>query len=338
MRILIVDDSTELRALISRILRNSGFEEIAEAASAEETYEQIGLAASNVRFLRPVDLIIMDIDLPGASGIEACAQIKSDSRFSDVPIMMVTGSRDMTLLQESFEAGASDYITKPIHPVELVSRLRSIGMLKAETERRIAKERQLLAVKQELEKANSELKRLSLLDGLTGIYNRRYFDQVLQREWDRAKRDRIPLSVALADIDYFKKYNDTYGHQLGDACLIAVAGALQDAAKRSTDLVARYGGEEFSAILPDLDYEQALAMGQRLNRAVAELNVKHSASKASPFVTVSVGIATIVPSADQELPQLVGQADKALYKAKAAGRNVAVHARDLVLATRNASL
>lgn len=337
MRILIVDDSAELRALINRVLRRGGFAEIDEAASAEELYELIGLGASNVRLLHPVDAILLDIDLPGTNGIDACRRIKSDVRFRDVPIVMVTGSSDMGLLHQSFEAGACDFITKPLHPVELLARLRSVGRLKAEMERRVERERELLAVKKALEEANSELKRLSLADGLTGIFNRRYFDRVLRWEWNRAQRGNRPLSLVLLDIDYFKKFNDTYGHQLGDECLIAVARALQASAKRSTDLVARFGGEEFAAILPDFDYERALVMGQRLNQAAAELSMKHSTSNVSPFVTVSVGIGTIVPFPDQEPSLLIGQADKALYESKATGRNRVTHARDILLASRNFS-
>jgi diguanylate cyclase (GGDEF)-like protein len=227
----------------------------------------------------------------------------------------------MTLLRESFEAGASDYISKPIHPVELVARIKSAQMLKAAMEIRMARERQLLTMKERLEQANRELEQLALKDGLTGVPNRRYFEQALQHEWNRARRDRIPISVVMTDIDYFKDYNDTYGHVLGDACLIAVATALKTTARRSTDLVARYGGEEFAIILPNCDYHQALAIGRRVVDAVLALEIRHSASKCSPWVTLSAGIAVTHPAPGQSPHELVEQADRALYRSKAGGRN-----------------
>lgn len=335
MKVLIVDDSAALRALIKRILHQEGFAEVAEAASAEEMYDRIGLERPNVALLRPVDLILLDISLPGTNGIDACRRVKSDDRFRDLPIVMVTASNDKALLRQSFEAGASDYITKPCHPVELIARIRSVKRLKAEMARSREREEELLQVKRELEKANRELECLSCLDGLTGIFNRRRFDEDLQREWDRAQRNGQALSIVLVDIDCFKSYNDTYGHQLGDTCLTKVARELQATAKRSSDLVARYGGEEFAIILPNLDYDGAVRMGGLLKEAVVELHLDHRASHVMPFVTVSVGIATALPSADQKAKQLVGQADMALYQSKATGRNRVTHWRDILHASRS---
>jgi diguanylate cyclase (GGDEF)-like protein len=329
MHILIVDDSAALRRLIRHFLLKGGFTEVSEAASAEETYEFLGLQNPNGARGASVELILMDIYLPGNSGIDACRRIKSDPRFRDVPIAMITASSDMELLEQSFEAGASEFITKPIHPVELLSRLRSIGRLKREMERRKERERELLKVKLELEIANRSLERLSCLDGLTGIANRRHFDMTLKREWDRAQRHQNPLSLALVDIDHFKKFNDAYGHLRGDACLSAVARTLEVTAKRGSDLVARYGGEEFAVVLPDLDYDRALEMGRLLNQAITILQMEHNASDVSPVVTVSVGVATAVPSEDQAPRLLVDQADRALYRSKRAGRNRITHARDI---------
>lgn len=323
MHVLIVDDCATLRALITRVLRQDGFAEISEAGSAEEMYDQIGLGNSNVKLFKSVELILLDIGLPGISGIDACRRIKSDTRFKDVPIVMVTASSDMALLQQSFEAGASDYITKPVHPVELLARIGAIKRLQAEMQKRRAREEELLRVKGELEQ-------LSSLDSLTGIFNRRRFDEVLQREWHRARRKHQALSVTLVDIDYFKTYNDTYGHQLGDACLTAVARKLQDAAKRSSDFVARYGGDEFAAISVDREYNRAIDLGRLLAEAVATLQLEHKASNISPFVTVSVGIATTTPAPDKEPKQLFEQADRALYESKAAGRNRVTHSRELL--------
>jgi diguanylate cyclase (GGDEF)-like protein len=282
----------------------------------------------------------MDIDLPGASGIQACRRIKSEARFRDVPIVVITASTDMASLRQSFAVGASDYIPKPIHRVELLARGDSACRLKVEMDRRKERERELMEVKmglqganQELARANQELERLSRADALTGIANRRLFDEIFEREWDRARRNQSALSLALVDIDEFKLYNDTYGHQRGDACLRAVAQALDSQVRRSSDLVARYGGEEFAAILPGVGEKEALDMAWSLTRLVAEQQIEHESSRVSDRVTVSIGIATTIPSPEQTPKKLIAQADEALYRSKATGKNRVTHARDMAAET-----
>lgn len=329
MHVLVVDDAPEIRTLILRLLFNGGFTQVSQAVSAEAAFDRLGLTGPVAGSLSPVDMILLDINMPGISGIDACRRIKSDPRFEDIPIVMVTGSTEQHCLQQSFEAGAIDYITKPIKRIELLARLHSIRTLKAEMDRRKKRELELLRLKEELEQANRELEKLSALDGLTGVANRRAFDRCLGREWDRARRSGQPLSVVLLDIDYFKKYNDTYGHQRGDGCLISVAKAVSQVTQRSTDLVARYGGEEFAAILPDLGYEGSLHMARRFNRAVAGLRMPHMASQVSQWVSVSVGVATMIPSHGESPQHLVGRADQALYHSKAGGRDRITHFADL---------
>jgi diguanylate cyclase (GGDEF)-like protein len=321
MHVLIVDDAPELRRLSKAYLGAGGFGEVSEAATAEEAFAALGLDGSAPSAGSPIGLVLMDVCLPGLSGIDACRRIKSNDACRDLPVVMVTASTDKDRLQASFEAGAVDYITKPISRIELLARLRSIQTLQEEMDRRRARECELLRVKAELEEANRELSRLSALDALTGIPNRRRFDQVLAREWARASRSRRPLSIALTDIDYFKAYNDAYGHQSGDACLVAVANALQLAARREIDLIARYGGEEFAAVLPELGEDGAMQVGTAFNLAVAGLRILHKASRVSHFVTISVGVATTVPSRSTTAAELLTRADMALYSAKASGRN-----------------
>jgi two-component system chemotaxis family response regulator WspR len=329
MRTLIVDDAAEIRRLIRTFLQKGGFGDVSEAATAEEALGYLGLDGQVSPAGSPVDLILMDVHLPGMTGIEACRRIKAHESLRDLPVVMVTVSNDMACLQASFEAGAVDYLTKPISRIELLARLRSIRTLKEEMDRRKERERELLKVKAELEAANSELQRLSSLDALTGIPNRRRFDEVLAQEWARAQRNGSPLSIALTDIDYFKAYNDAYGHQSGDSCLVAVAGAMKGAAKREIDLIARYGGEEFAAVLPELPSDGAAHVASAFNSAVANLRILHRASRVCHFVTVSVGVATAVPSRSMTASQLLSQADVALYYAKAAGRNGVTHFRDI---------
>jgi diguanylate cyclase (GGDEF)-like protein len=328
MRILVVDDCAEMRALIGRFLRGGGFEAITEDVSAEAAYSRIGLTDPVGRASESVDLILMDIHLPGENGIEACRRIKADPRFLDVPVIMVTASTDMTSLQESFEAGACDYITKPIHRSELLVRVKAAARLKQEIDERKAKEREILEQKQSLEQANRKLEHLAGIDALTGIANRRRFEEVYVQEWRRAQRYGRTLSLALIDIDDFKGFNDTHGHPQGDDCLKAVAQALASIAGRSADLVARYGGEEFAVILPGLNQEEALGVTQRLHQAVAKLCVAHETSAVADGLTVSIGVATATPTPRQPRKELVARADKALYRSKTAGRNRVTAAMD----------
>jgi diguanylate cyclase (GGDEF)-like protein len=330
MRILIVDDCLELCALVTHFLRQDGYKDIAAVASAEAAYEVLGLTNPRQEPRKAFDLILLDIDLPGTHGIEACRRINADPRFADVPIVMVSVSADMASLQESFAAGAIDYITKPIHRRELLTRVGAAARLKLETERINARERELLEAKQGLESANQELERLSRIDALTGIANRRCFEEALEQEWSRMKRGDHALSLLLLDLDEFKRYNDSCGHQEGDECLRTVAQALASAVRRSSDLVARYGGEEFAVILPHLGEEGALEMAWTLNRLVSGLAIGHASSRVADIVTVSIGVATVRSKKAQAAKALIAQADAALYRSKAAGRNCVTHAREVL--------
>ena len=172
-----------------------------------------------------------------------------------------------------------------------------------------------------LQNANRELERLATLDGLTQLANRRLFDEYLEREWNRQRRDRQPLALILGDVDHFKQFNDTYGHQAGDDCLRAVARAMREQAHRPADLTARYGGEEFAVILPNTDTAGALHVANTIRQAVADLLIPHAHSSAADHVTLSLGVACLIPRDDSSPKQLIDAADNALYRAKSAGRN-----------------
>jgi len=176
-------------------------------------------------------------------------------------------------------------------------------------------------VEQRLAQLNKELQLLSYQDGLTGVANRRMFDELLEKEWRRCQRNKKPLALIMFDIDYFKQYNDCYGHQLGDACLKQVAQALTDASQRPADLLARYGGEEFALLLPETDREHALVLAEKARELVLEKKIEHKPSKANDMVSVSCGVFSCVPDVETELVTLIEQADKALYRAKESGRN-----------------
>ena len=174
---------------------------------------------------------------------------------------------------------------------------------------------------EKLTELNEALKQMALIDGLTQIANRRHFDATIAQEWKRLARDKQPMSLLLADIDFFKKYNDHYGHQAGDDCLRQVGKALADTALRPADLVARYGGEEFVILLPNCTLEGALRVGERILDTIRQLGIEHSASSVSPTVTISLGAATLIPDAQTPLKELIEQADQALYQSKKTGRN-----------------
>ena len=320
MSILIVDDSVDARVLLETILRNGGHQALLKADSALAAFEQLGIDRDQGRAAEfDVDLVLMDLDMPGMNGIEACRHLKSVEALHDLPIVMVTADTDLERLQAAFGAGAIDYIAKPVKKVELLSRVGAILKLKEETNQRKLRERDLAELNARLEAANRELERLSFLDGLTGIANRRRFDEFLDQEWRRCARSRVPLAVIMIDIDHFKLYNDTLGHEAGDEVLKRVAITLDDALQRPGDLVARYGGEEFVVVLPGIDAAAALAQGERLRGAVEALSIPHPQST-DDRLTISLGASSTAPPAGSP-DALIHAADQALYQAKRAGRN-----------------
>lgn len=173
----------------------------------------------------------------------------------------------------------------------------------------------------QLEQANAKLQQLATLDGLTGVSNRRHFDEILQKEWNRALREQQPLALILCDIDFFKNYNDTYGHPTGDDCLKAVAKILQEGCQRAGDTVARYGGEEFAIILADTEAQGAFIVAQNIVKLLEELQIPHRSSIVNSYVTLSIGISSLIPKSDLQPIQMIRNADLALYSAKAQGRN-----------------
>ncbi|MEW5920281.1 MAG: diguanylate cyclase [Bacillota bacterium] len=319
MRILVVDDSPFICRFIKDILEKAGYKDVLCAFSAFEAFEYLGIENSEIK--AKIDLILMDVVMPGMDGIEACTKIKSTEHLKDIPLIMITAMTEDEFLEAAFNAGAMDYITKPLSKVVLLTRIRSALTLKQEMDRRKAREEELLGVTRLLEKANAKLQEQTSLDGLTGIANRRRFEEFIEMEWKRARRNTKPISLIMIDIDVFKAYNDNYGHLAGDDCLKQVAQALQRGLKRPGDLAARYGGEEFTVVLPETASDGAAALAEELRSLIEGLNIPHAYSSVKDVVTISLGVATIVPEDAMSCKTLIERADKALYHAKQRGRN-----------------
>lgn len=319
MGILVIDDSEDILQLLRVMLERAGYQDIRLAHSMDEAAVHFG--ERTVEGRSPLDLILLDLMMPGTDGLEACARLKADPVLQDVPVIVVTARTSSKALEEAFQAGAIDFVRKPVDRTELLTRIRSALRLKQEMDRTKAHERQLLELTEGLMAANQALERLSSLDGLTEIPNRRSFEAFLDREWRLAARKGHPISLLMIDIDYFKRFNDRYGHLAGDDCLRRVAQALSRALGRPGDLVARYGGEEFGVILADTPLENATLVAQGLSQAVRDLAIPHAESGCSDRVTISLGVASQVPVPGDPQEALVLAADRALYQAKEAGRN-----------------
>ncbi len=248
----------------------------------------------------PPDLILLDVMMPNMDGLEVCRRLKAHSLTREVPVIFVTAQESPDEETRALEAGAVDFITKPVNPAVVRARVRTHLTLKRQADL---------------------LRSLAFVDGLTGVANRRRFDDSLQREWRRSRRNGASLALLLIDVDHFKQFNDCYGHLVGDSCLQAVAGALKTCLGRSHDLVARYGGEEFVCLMPDCDARGALAKAEELRQAVIALAIPHQDSPTAAIVTISIGAAITIPVDDNQAEALLELADEQLYTSKTAGRN-----------------
>lgn len=317
MKILLVEDSATLRYAMRGYIIDAGHEPLV-ARSGEEALQML----ENT----PVDMIIMDVEMPGLNGFETTRLIREWLAGHWIPIIFVTGLNEDENYREGIEAGGDDYLIKPVSFMILKAKIRAME--------RIAE------MRDQLSRLNSELEALSQLDSLTQIYNRRTFNELAQQQWALAKRHQQPISALMIDVDHFKLFNDHYGHPAGDACLKKVAHAIKGCLHRTTDILGRYGGEEFVVLLPETDAKGALCVAESISEAIEELQLRHDVSPTAPFVTASLGGATCLRTTGHDLEELIKNADRALYKAKRAGRNrswvdeVATH-KTLLLADTN---
>lgn len=288
--VLTVEDDAAICALIGGVLSSE-----CDTCTAADCKEAVEVAIKALP-----DLILLDVGLPDIDGFELCRRIKDNPLLSDIPVIFLTSRNSAADEVDGLEAGGIDYITKPINPAILRARVRNHV---------------------ELKRSRDALARMARLDGLTGVANRRTFDDLLLREWRRQARTRQSLAVIMLDVDHFKLFNDAYGHGAGDECLKQITQAAEGALQRPGDLVARYGGEEFVALLPDTGLEGAMAVAEGIRVAVVTLGIPHTGAKLPGVVTVSLGAACTVPETDIDPASLLEAADAQLYAAKREGRN-----------------
>ncbi len=296
--ILIVDDDRLSLNILNSILRNEH-----RIKAATDGLRGLALA----RALPRPDLILLDVAMPGLNGFEVCKALKNDPDTADIPILFITARSSEENEVRGLEMGGADFISKPIRPEIVRARVRV--------------QLTLLQQKRQLQQMHDQVLALSLTDGLTGLANRRRFDQFLQQELTRSQRAQSPLGLLMMDVDHFKCYNDHYGHVAGDSCLKRLADVLASQAQRPPDFIARYGGEEFACVLPDTDLDGVRKVGRGILDAIRGLCLPHPASPTEEMLTFSIGGTAIIPQRTTKARQLIDGVDSFLYESKNKGRN-----------------
>lgn len=288
-RVLVVDDNLLNLRLAYEILGSQY-----QVFAATTGQQALDFCAAN-----PPDLILLDVVMAGMDGLETCRRLQVNPATRAIPVIFVTGGTQDGDEEACWQAGGVDFVSKPVSATTLRNRVR---------------------VHMTLKEQSDQLRQLAFIDGLTGLSNRRYFDERYETDWRRARRQSAHLSVIALDVDYFKRFNDRYGHPAGDACLQKLAQVMRHCLARPADLCARYGGEEFMCLLPDTPPDGALALADKLAQGIAALALPHRNGTASEIVTASMGVASCVPRDGLTPAALTSLADTMLYEAKAGGR------------------
>lgn len=298
MRVLLVEDEHTVMMVYKEYIESFGHEVITavDGETAVELFDPIS-----------VDLVFMDYRLPGIDGFEATRRLREIYHEEWFPIIFITAAVDEEHLAQGLQAGGDDYLYKPVTPIVLESKLNAIA--------------RIVKMQKDLLTTSKKMEQLSYLDSLTHIFNRRGFDRAVTREWKRMLRDGSTLSFLMIDLDFFKNYNDNYGHQAGDNCLINISSAVEDELCRPADIIARYGGEEFAVLLPDTDGNGAKSVAERLVNTVRKMEIPHVDSAAADYVTISVGVSASDDNRSGTIEKLIKSADEALYEVKINGRN-----------------
>jgi two-component system chemotaxis family response regulator WspR len=312
IRVLLVDDQLMIGEAVRRALAKEPSVEYRYCANPND-------AVQAVEEFKPT-VILQDLVMPGIDGLTLLRRYRETPAAQGIPVVVLSTKEEPATKSEAFSLGASDYLIKLPDTIELIARVRHHSKAYINQLQRDEAYRALHESQRKLLEINHELQRLTHVDGLTGLSNRRYFNDYSGPQWKLAIRDKAPLAILMVDVDDFKKYNDTYGHLAGDEVLKSIGGALLRSFARPTDLPARFGGEEFVVLLPATPFESLHTLGERLRTNVEELNIPHAAGVCG-HVTVSIGGAATVPAGDDALLTLIEAADQALYEAKAAGKN-----------------
>lgn len=311
--VLLVDDQAMIGEAVRRSLAHEDNIDFHFCADPRQALEQ-------AIELKPT-VILQDLVMPGLDGLSLVREYRAHPATQDIPIIVLSSKEDALIKSAAFAAGANDYLVKLPDTIELVARIRYHSRSYLTLLQRDEAYRALRVSQQQLLDTNLVLQRLMNSDGLTGLSNRRHFDEYLELEWRRAMREQQQLSLLMIDVDYFKAFNDTFGHLAGDEALHKVAETIRGSCGRPSDLPARYGGEEFALVLPNTSPGGARLVAEKLRQSVVALNIPHTSPHAEACLTVSIGLATQVPSIGSQCRQLILAADKGLYQAKASGRN-----------------
>ncbi|MBI6942227.1 Wsp signal transduction system regulator diguanylate cyclase WspR [Pseudomonas putida] len=311
--VLLVDDQAMIGEAVRRGLAH---EENIDFHFCADPHQAVAQAMR----IKPT-VILQDLIMPGLDGLTLVREYRNNPATQDIPIIVLSTKEDPLVKSAAFAAGANDYLVKLPDTIELVARIRYHSRSYLTLLQRDEAYRALRVSQQQLLDTNLMLQRLMNSDGLTGLSNRRHFDEYLELEWRRAMREQQQLSLLMIDVDYFKVYNDSFGHLAGDEALRQVAEAIRGSCSRPTDLPARYGGEEFALVLPNTSPGGARLVAEKLRQTVHGLAIPHTAPQADSRLTVSIGLATQTPPQGSHCRQLISAADKGLYLAKDSGRN-----------------
>ena len=311
--VLLVDDQAMIGEAVRRGLSNEDNIDFHFCADPHQ-------AVAHAVRIKPT-VILQDLVMPGLDGLSLVREYRNHPATKDIPIIVLSTKEDPLIKSAAFAAGANEYLVKLPDNIELVARIRYHSRSYMTLLQRDAAYRALRVSQQQLLDTNLVLQRLMNSDGLTGLSNRRHFDEYIELEWRRSLREQSQMSLLMIDVDYFKTFNDTFGHLEGDEALRKVATAIRDASARPSDLPARYGGEEFALVLPNTSPGGARLVAEKLRMTVQALKIPHISPTEGSSLTISIGLSTITPTAGSNCRELISAADKGLYQAKNNGRN-----------------
>jgi len=314
--VLLVDDQLMVGEMVRRALAN-------ESNIVFHFCSQPDEAVMTAQRIAPT-IILQDLVMPGIEGLTLVREYRARDTTRNTPIIVLSTREDPITKRDAFAVGANDYLVKLPDKIELIARIRYHSQAYLSRLQRDAAYRALQESQRQLMAANIELLRLSNMDGLTGLNNRRRFDEYASTEWSRALRERVPFGLLLIDVDQFKAYNDANGHLAGDQLLRRIGEAIYNGCRRPEDLPSRYGGDEFAVLLPGIQTSDLVSVGERLRKSVQDLRIERGSSPAAPYVTLSIGGASTVPTHEEGLIDLIALADRNLYEAKSQGRNKSV--------------